>query len=72
MRRIAKLAAVGAIGAALMGFGAPAASAVSSGHHHHHQDVTQCAQDQQSSGLGGLLGVGLGLNALNQCFGSNR
>ncbi|GLU47042.1 hypothetical protein [Nocardiopsis ansamitocini] len=70
MRRIAKLAAVGAIGAALVGFGAPAASAVSSGHHH--ETVKQCVQDQPSTGLGGLIGLGAGVNLLNQCFGSNR
>ncbi|GLU47041.1 hypothetical protein [Nocardiopsis ansamitocini] len=70
MRRIAKLAAVGAIGAALVGFGASAASATSFGHQHQH--VTQCTQDQPSTGLGGLIGAGLGLNVLNQCYAYNN
>ncbi|GAB3477777.1 hypothetical protein [Nocardiopsis coralliicola] len=69
MRIAAKIAATTAVGAALMGFGASAASA--DDHFHHggvgNDDVVQQCVDQQ-----GALGlINLDLNLLNQCIANN-
>jgi len=71
MRRIMKLAAVGAMAAGLLGVGAPAALAGND------TDVVatsaaQCVSKQSAQGLGLLIGLGLNVNALNSsaCSGS--
>lgn len=77
MRRIMKLAAVGAMSAALVGGGASAALA--GGNDHYDIDYTevspvaQCVSGQETTGAGLLLGLGLNLNLLNSysCSGSN-
>ncbi len=71
MRRIMKLAAVGAMTAGLVGAGASAALAGD------YTEVTateaaQCISAQEATGAGLLLGLGLNLNLLNSaaCSGS--
>ncbi|KUP95270.1 hypothetical protein [Thermobifida cellulosilytica] len=71
MRRIMKLAAVGAMAAGLVGAGAPAALAGND------TDVTateaiQCVSTQEATGAGLFQGLGLNLNLLNSeaCAGS--
>ena len=71
MRRIMKLAAVGAMTAGLVGAGASTALAgdyteVTA------TEVAQCISTQEATGVGLLLGLGLNLNLLNSaaCAGS--
>jgi len=71
MRRIMKLAAVGAMTAGLVGAGASTALAgdyteVTA------TEVAQCISTQEATGVGLLLGLGLNLNLLNSaaCSGS--
>ena len=71
MRRIMKLAAVGALAAGLVGAGASTAFA------HDYTEITatktaQCVAEQPAVGLGLVAGLGLNVNALNaaSCTGS--